>query len=473
MMKNLVLLSRFSEAIGYLPAYLLCMKLVKRGDNVTTTSTGEQLNAEIERVEKLTEKYDGIIELLQPKYCHLEKPSPKWIQNLPKQYFSYLFDYNVDCIYGTLPGTAQTAIELKERLKSKVVLLAICKVGTLEQNLRTDIINSAIAADEIWSIGPDMYEYYNVMFQNESKIKHESIVLFPDMNSSTFWDKNYKTIRAGPSRKLVSIWIPPVEFFHDGVKQYSQGRDIQGYYALSTALGLLNAACQLQKVEWNIHGLLITDQEVDEIRNHAKSHVVDVTVIDDVPLIENFPWKYCLAFIVPDHKEETFNFFALTAIWLGIHTLISSHSSIGKFLLGLPCPEKFRGVVNLTGDPKQDIELWKLKINNEILSKDSDPRQWAEALSQYIQRKKQSSVPGLPNLSVEGLSLHASGEFITSITDDPTILQRTTVVENKGNQVKNKTMYQLCRIMQNTINVRSIPFAFTYTEFHRNFSRQK
>ena len=386
--KKLVLLSTFSESPESLPAFLLCIKLVKKGHHVlvTTTSTGDYLKAEEERAKQLTEKYDGRIELLQPNYRGYETPSPEWIQNLPKQYFSYLMETNADCIYGTLPGTAQTAIELKDSLKQKcqVVLLATCELGSSEQDLRSDIIKSATAADEVWSMGPDIYTHYKDMFRAEPQIPNQDMVFMPDIDPATFW-KQHQKAQINETGTLVSIWNPPVEFFHYGTKTYSRGRDIESYYALSTALGEINAAYNVDKVEWNVYDLEKNDHKSHDLQNHAKPHMLKVTPLGVKTSISSLPWADCLAFIAPDQEEETFNFFALTAIWLGIPTLVSSQSSIGKFLLTLPCSEKFRAVVNLTGDPKLDTAKWNKRINDELLSTSANSQQWTATLSKYLQ----------------------------------------------------------------------------------------
>ena len=121
--KVLVLLYNFSESPDSLLGYQLCCRLVKEGHRlyVTTTSVSEWLKSEIQRAEQLTMDSDGSITLLTPQCRDDEEPSPEWIANSPKQYFGYLSEYKeIDLIIGTLPGTTQTAIELKETLNCKL-----------------------------------------------------------------------------------------------------------------------------------------------------------------------------------------------------------------------------------------------------------------------------------------------------------------------------------------------------------------
>ena len=125
-------------------------------------------------------------------------------------------------------------------------------------------------------------------------------------------------------------------------------------------------------------------------------------LLHPIPSSDAFNWGDCFAFIVPDREEETLNFYALTAIWQGIPTLVSSRSSIGKFLLSLDCPENFRSVVNLTGDPQHDAEEWRQKINKEILDKYVNPKDWAATMSQYLRNKRTFLESFLSEMNVKG-----------------------------------------------------------------------
>ena len=184
--------------------------------------------------------------------------------------------------------------------------------------------------------------------------------------------------------KFVTVWNEPIEFNQNDSKEYSKGSDIDCYYTMGKVLGQINAK---QKVSWVIHGLQVNDPKVRAIRQHARPNVLKVITSSSIPTSDGFNWGDCFAFIVPDREEETLNFHALTAIWLGIPTLVSGQSSIGKFLLSLDCPEKFRAVVNLSGDPQHDAEEWRQKINNEILDKYVNPGEWAATLSEYLRSK--------------------------------------------------------------------------------------
>ena len=416
-MGYLVLSSTFSESPESLPAYLLCVKLAKKGHHVyvSTTATGQELGAEIQKAKHLTEKYNGIIELVQPQHRWFEKPAAEWIQNLHKQYFGSLSELkNVKFVVGTLPGTVQTAVELKETLQSQAILLATCKLGARDQILQRDIIDLVRSVNEVWSVGPDIYSHYLSMFEGKTHVQHKQMDLLPDTN-----EQQHVEIRMNETVKLVSVWNHPIEFIHNGRKEHSKGSDIQGYYNLSAALGHYR-----NKLQWHIHGLQINDQKVLAMRQQARPNVLKVNASSSVPSVSSFPWLNCQVFIVPDVAEEMFNFFALKSIWLGIPTLVSCQSSIGKFLQSSRCSEASRAVVNLTGNHQNDTRAWMEKLNKEIFGQEANPTQWAKSMSSYFQMQWQFEEPLIPEMGVghsqaNRRSSNDSGESFSSAIDDP------------------------------------------------------
>ena len=310
-----------------------------------------------------------------------------------KHYFGYLSELqNIDTIVGTLPGTMQTAVELKAMLNCRLVLLATTKIAEDQEEMKEEIKVLAKAADEIWSVGSDMFSHYQDIFQEvdtTSNDKHKEILLQPSPKSMKYWEYNAsrgKMHKVGV-RKLVSVWNDPYPFFHKGKKVYSRGGNIQNFYTLSCALGEINAQSILKhenKLQWNVHGLKFKDQTIRSIEEKAHPYVVNITALSSVNSVEDLTWKNCLGFIVPEVVDENFNFVALSALWLGIPTVVSSQSSIGKFLLSLNCDEKTRAVITLSGNEHADKERWIEKIYNEILNEDANPIEWAKDLSEYL-----------------------------------------------------------------------------------------
>ena len=165
---SLVLLYRFSESEDSILGFRLCQRIVEEGQDIyatTTTPKNQGLQEELECARRMTDKFPGSVTLLQPHYEEFEEPSPGWISKLHKAYFWYLLGpENVHTIIGTLPGTTITAVDLATQLKCKLVLLATTKIGTYQDELKTEIKNLAEVADEIWSVGVDLFEYFQDIF---------------------------------------------------------------------------------------------------------------------------------------------------------------------------------------------------------------------------------------------------------------------------------------------------------------------
>ena len=350
----LVLLYRFIESQESLLGYQLCKKLVKEGHHlyVTTTSRkGGWLTKEIQNAKRITEKSEGSITLLEPKYDEGQNPSKEWIETLHKDYFGSLSELQyIDFIIGTLPGTFKTSAYLKEVLKCKLIYLTTMKTADGQEELEKEIVCFTKEADEIWSVGSDMYNHYQNVFQDTDTtvtVKHKKLLLKPSTKSTHYWKhktEREKSSRSG-KRKFVSVW--------NNQNIHYKGCNIQSFYNLSCALGEINAQAikkHKNKVQWNVHGLKFQDQTIRLIEEKAIPNVVQITALSSVNSVDDLTWKNCLGFIVPEIVDETFNFLALSALWLGIPTIVSSQSSVGKFLLDLTCHEKTRAVITLTGN---------------------------------------------------------------------------------------------------------------------------
>ena len=387
----LVLLYRFSESQESLLGYQLCWKLVKEGHHiyVTTTSTGGWLKAEIQKAEQLTEDSEGSITILTPQCRDYEQPSAEWIANFHKQYFGYLSEHKeIDIVIGTLPGTTITGIELKQTLNCKLILLATTKIGGGTGELTREVNSLVQAADEVWSVGSDIYTHYENIFRQQSVIPsdtHREILLQPTTNVTPFWK------RQSLGRKIISVWNMPTYFFHNGRKMFSNGSNLQSFCTFSAALSQISidANQSMDKCQWILHGLQFKDQIIQQIQGQTRSTAVKITPLSAVTSVDNLPLKHCRAFIVPDFVDESFNFLALSAIWLGIPTLVSNQSSIGKFLLRLDYSEKSRAVVNLMGHPDHDKQEWVKKINSEIFGHEANSLRWAKGLAEYLRGSKE------------------------------------------------------------------------------------
>ena len=383
----LVLLYRFSDSQESLLGYELCQRLVQEGNHLldTTTSTSKWLENEIQRAKELTETTSGSITIIEPEYRELEEPCIDWIANLSKQYFGRLYGLpKVDMIIETLPGTSQTAVELKESLKCKLILLATSKIQSENNNLKNKSISLAEKADEIWSVGPDIYQHYQKILQelgDKSHDNHKEILLPPPIRSFPSLDGDAKEQQA--RYKIVSIWNKPVPFFHKGKKMYSKGSDLKRFSSFGEALEHINAnSVQQQKLTWNVYGLRFADFLIDLIKTGAKPNKLQLNALGKVPPVDSLNWNANIGFVLPDVRDESFSFNAFCSICLGIPTLVSRHSSIGKLLSNLSCPTANRSLVSLTGILSQDMDTWVEKIENNILS--DDAKQWAKELGERV-----------------------------------------------------------------------------------------
>ena len=441
----LVLLYKFTEAQESLLGSQLCQTLVREGHDllVTTTSTAAWLKSEREKAKVLTEKFPGSITIIEPIYRDYEYPSVEWIANLSRHYFGDLYKLkNINMIIGTLPGTSQTAVDLKQALECKLVLLGTTKIGAGEEELKTEINIIAQKADEIWSVGSDTYMHYQRIFQEvntRSSDIHKTIRLKPYISSAS-----YVTGKKS-GRKLVSVWNSPIPFFHKGKMLKTEGSDIHSFYSLCSALGVINIELlrrHMNKIQWNVHGLKFQDSIIRAIETSAKPHEFKLNPLSKVSSVDDSAWKNSLAFIVPDVVDESFNFLALCAMWLGVPTLVSSQSSVGRLVLSLNCPERDRAVVTLTGNHATDREAWTRKIYSEIFAHDANPTQWARGLSSCLQ---ESSHLWELDLSIftrqRRLSVASNVSFFTALEDQPAmtdIIDKVTNWQHSNEEARSK-----------------------------------
>ena len=453
----LFLQSGFSESGDTLPGFKLCQHLVNHGYhvNVTTTSSGARLQSEKTLAKELTAKSRGSVNLLEPRYLKNECPSSGWIANQHRHYFGYLSEIkDVDTIIGTIPGTLQTSVDLKKAFKCKLVLLPTIKVKADQEDLKKEINSLAEFADEIWSLGADTYCYYQNIFQEvegAASSKHSDILLQPfvDRNDLVYhWNRSYSRFRRGNKdiKKIVSIWTKPYIFFNRGRETYSSGSNIQNFQTVAQAFGEINGNAvkrHLGTIQWYVHGLKFQDPTIKAIEETAKPNVVKITALKEVTSTEDLSWKNCLAYIDPNTEDESFNFNALSAYWLGIPTIVSSQSSVGKLLLCLSCPQKHSAVVTLTGNPDLDKGIWLDKIYKELINEDAKPIQWAREIAEYFHSnsylwKLDLSILSRSSVPDESYAVQAVATTPTSIHAQITDRDKTTVKTTHAHRRKSE-----------------------------------
>ena len=165
----LALLTRFSDSRESIVEFLLCQKLAEQGYQlyVTTTSTDEVLEQEIQKTDDISTRAKGSVTLLQPQCDEGEDPKAEWIVTHHEKYFGFLSELSdIQAVIGLLPGTEDTAIELKEALDCQLVILGSTEIPhELYENKQDDLVRVAQKADEIWIFGSDIYHSYNDFFK--------------------------------------------------------------------------------------------------------------------------------------------------------------------------------------------------------------------------------------------------------------------------------------------------------------------
>ena len=276
----LVLLYRFSECQDSILGYKLCQKLAQEGHNLFVTSTAgkEELKKEMEDAERISSKCKGSIKVVSPEFEEFEELSFECIAKLHKTYFGSLSELeNVHTIIGLLPGTTETAVDLKAKLKCKLALLATAKIGTDKQDLKAEINRLSENADEIWSVGTDLFTHFNSIFQESPhniSDKHKEITLIP---SDDFGEIPLTAQDSQGIRKLVSLWNPGISFIHRGRQEQSQGSSQQNFKTVAAALAKINEENLYNHeatVEWHVHGMKGLDLIAEPIKGQAVGDLV-------------------------------------------------------------------------------------------------------------------------------------------------------------------------------------------------------
>ena len=403
----LVLLHRLGDTYESCLGYQLCQKLLKEGYHllVSTTSSGKRLELESQKAKWLTDNSPGSITLLESHYGEQEEPSVQWIEHPKNNYFLHLSKLqHVKLIVGTMPGTSQTAVDLKEMLGCKLVLLATAKIEPIQRQI---IYKLSEKADEIWSVGNETYIHFQSIFEEQrssSCEKHKEILLQP----LVFGSQNLKVSSQTSKQNVLSVWTKSVPFADEGKTVYLKGSDINSFSVVGEVLGKIGKGSKpdgTEMMSWHIHGLTADSSQF--LQGHKK---LKIQMHDDITSIDKVAWEDYIAFIAPDIVDNSFNFYALCAIWLGRPTLVSSQSSIGKFLLRLPCPAKAKAVVDLTGNPSQDVETWMNKINRDIFDENANPKMWARELKEYLRSNSE-----LWKIDLSGLRMSPRQRLSTSV----------------------------------------------------------
>ena len=314
--KILVLLYRLCESPDCIVGYNLCEKLVQEGYDllVTTTSSIKEREAEKAAAESMTKSWKGSIEIIEPESEELEEPSPEWIAKLHKTYFPRLvYRSDIETIIGTLPGTSQTAVELKKILSCRLILLATTKTP-LDEKLKKEGRKLASYADEVWSIGFDIYSHYDNTFSDDftHEVSHKEIMLKPETKIGSqkfYW--NWNKQESIELKRLVTVWNNAYPYYFKGREKNAMGSKMEYFFYLTSALERINK--EVPMPGWDIHGLKEKENILENIRGPF-CHSVKINSLNDVQFLHDLSWRDCMAFVAPDFQDESFNFLALTTM---------------------------------------------------------------------------------------------------------------------------------------------------------------
>ena len=329
----LVLLTRFSDSRESIVGFLLCQKLAEQGYQlyVTTTSTGEILKREIQKANVISTRAKGSVTLVQPQCEEDEHPKAEWIVTHHEKYFSFLSKLiDIQAIIGLLPGTEDTAVELKEALDCKLVFLASTDVSEeVYMNMQNDVDRVAQIADEIWVFGSGIYHFYNNRFRYLDKSLCDKL---KELSQQPFLDKfiqnrNYSIQDNRSHRaKIISGWKSSDTSFVFRKEVVTNGSDARSFVSLGSALQQINCDTNSTEVQWHIYGMSSADEIT--LDDHAKAQKLTSLLFTKITSNIEFCLNDCSAFVDPGVKESNFNFDALTAILYGIPTLVSRRSAM-------------------------------------------------------------------------------------------------------------------------------------------------
>ena len=233
----LVLLYKFSESHDSIIGYKVCEKLVEEGFDllVTSTSKNEEKQTEIEAAMRMTETLTGSVRIIETESDVLDNPTPEKIFNFQRTHFPQpATPDTIEAVIGTLPGTAQTAVEVKKMLNLPLVFLTATKVSTTRESLEAELLRLMSFADEVWSVGSDIYLHYEGMFRGQRKKKraaHKEILLRPSVSGD---HKDF--LMEGECGSLLSVWNHRNSYTIKDIKKSSKGSTIESFLPVAAAI---------------------------------------------------------------------------------------------------------------------------------------------------------------------------------------------------------------------------------------------
>ena len=315
----LVRLPRFRQTPDSLLGFLLCQSLLQKGHDLRIMSDAEEEAEVIEEkrtAEVMTKMFRGNARILQPGDLHLE------------------INKNISTIVGVAPSMINSALSLRETVKCKLIIATNTK-------LNAKIIGYLMErVDELWSIGPKLYDDHQMIIPKRSKLEHKYFELFLNSNLEFpvhTMEENLKLAKR--DRKVVSVWNEGEEYVVDGVAQQVVGSRLQDFETVLNAISEVNKGTSEFRIVWFVYGL--KDQNSDLFRALCRDHINPERLSRPGSLQGMF--HNCSMFILPDRYEGCHNIFVTSALIKQIPCLSPHTSSTGiksRILPDVPQDEK-------------------------------------------------------------------------------------------------------------------------------------
>ena len=357
----LVRLSRFRETSDSLLGFLLCQSLVEKDHNlliVTDAEEEDEIEAEKAAAKDLTKVYKY---LGQARIASLKDISSKF--------------QKIDTIIGVEPKMIDSALSLKANFNCRMIIATSAR---LDEETVTHLTEKI---DELWSIGPELYDDHQNIIPKTSKMVHKCFVLFP--NWALFSEEKKASHHSNRIRKVVSVWNQSQEYTLDEKRHQVEGSSLQDFETVLNAISEVNKRTLEFRIQWFVYGLKDRSSELFKAlcREHANPELIEhphnlQAILSD-----------CSLFIVPDQNEDCHNIFGLSAILKRIPFVVPSTSSMGRLLRKFGYTSKDT-IVTLTDSPQLGELTWTSMIvsilNTDGTAKDIRIPNLHHKLSCYI-----------------------------------------------------------------------------------------
>ena len=140
-------------------------------------------------------------------------------------------------------------------MKCTLVLLTTSKLCPDQEGFDSEIDKLA-AANQICSVGPDLYNHYSGIFheyRGSLSEKHREILLRPHSPTD-------QRPSSGPTgtKRFVSLWREGKRYLYKGEKTISKGSNLKNFKAFAAAMAKINkdrTRVDESKIEWRVPGL--------------------------------------------------------------------------------------------------------------------------------------------------------------------------------------------------------------------------